>query len=100
MSESETKVRGFMCSVDWDFERFRPMDGNKVYADLEDLKADHACWAGCGITEVEISFVRIVAPGMHDRKSPSRSSAWIEHPIPNGEAPSSTLGAKANRRET
>jgi hypothetical protein len=51
-----------MCTIDWEDERFQPMDGNRVYADIEDLKKDHECWNECGIVEVEVSFVREVVP--------------------------------------
>lgn len=55
-------VTGYMCTISWEDERFQPMDGNKVYADIEDLKEDHGCWHECGIVEVTVSFVREIEP--------------------------------------
>lgn len=57
------KFKGYMCRVDFEVEAFQPMDGNAVYADIEDLKEHRKCTEGCGIVEVEVTLVRIVEPG-------------------------------------
>ncbi len=58
--DSTKKV--YICSIDWEHELGEVTDHTKVYSSVEDLKRQHTCWKSCGITEVEVRFVREVEP--------------------------------------
>lgn len=53
--------RGFMCKIDFDHEIGAAMGGNKVYPSEKDLRREHSMAGQCGIVEVEIKLVRVVA---------------------------------------
>jgi hypothetical protein len=61
-NRTELPVSGWMCMIDWQHELGNAAGGTKVYASIEDLKKEHDCWAECGIVEVEVRFVKEVAP--------------------------------------
>lgn len=54
-------VRGFMCLIAWQHEVGHASDGARVYPSLKALKAHHRMWAECGVVEVEMRPVRVVA---------------------------------------
>jgi hypothetical protein len=51
-----------MCKIDWD-EELGNAPSSTVYASLSYLKQQHPCWEECGIVEVEVSLVEIIAGG-------------------------------------
>jgi hypothetical protein len=55
---------GYMDRIDFECEQFQPLDGNRVYASIEDLK-EHSkhCINECGIVKVEVKLLEIVEPG-------------------------------------
>ena len=55
-------VRGFMCLIDWQHEVGFAVDGNKVYPSLKNLQEHHPMWAECGVVEVQLRAVQVVAP--------------------------------------
>ncbi len=61
---ARTKVRGYMCAIDWEHEIGNASDGNKVYPSVEALKKHHTMWEECGIVEVEVTVISTIAPQM------------------------------------
>lgn len=61
-AEEDGKVIGYMCLIDFEWEIGAASGGSKVYPSVEDLKADHTCWAGCGIVEVRVAFHSVIVP--------------------------------------
>jgi hypothetical protein len=59
----DKSIRGFMCRIDWDHELGRAADGNRVYPSVKALEEHHGCVLECGIVEVEVRLVRVVAEG-------------------------------------
>ncbi len=57
------KVRGFMCTIDWDYELGEALGGNRIYPSVRDLKDNHATSTECGIVEVEVRIVKTVKKG-------------------------------------
>jgi hypothetical protein len=57
-------VRGYMCLIDWECEIGHNPHGNKVYPSLHALQGDHTMWKDCGVVEVEVRAVRLVAPAI------------------------------------
>lgn len=56
-----TKIKkGYMCSIDFDWELGEAMGGSTIYPSVEDLKEHHVPWESCGIVEVEITRTNIV----------------------------------------
>lgn len=53
--------RGFMCKIDFDYELEGAKDGNRVYPSVDALRKGHPCVDDCGIVEIEVRFVRVVA---------------------------------------
>jgi hypothetical protein len=61
VASARTKVRGFMCAIDWQHEIGNAADGNKVYPSVAALKKEHTMWEECGIVEVEVSVISTIA---------------------------------------
>lgn len=57
------RYTGYMCRIDFECEKGVPIDGNRFYANIEDLKRDHPCLDECGIVEVEISLKQVAVEG-------------------------------------
>lgn len=55
-------IRGYMCQIDWECE-LGSAPSNTIYSSLEELKEQHNCWAECGIVEVEVRLVGVIAGG-------------------------------------
>ena len=59
--QSDRKVTGYMCMIDWDHELGNASDGDRVFPSIEALKRAHPMWAECGIVEVTVSFSKVEA---------------------------------------
>lgn len=57
------KYKAYMCRTDFACECGNHIDGNRFFADIDDLKKFYKCTDECGIVEVEISLVRVVEEG-------------------------------------
>lgn len=55
------RVRGFMCKIDFDHELGAASSGSTVYPSLRALRREHTMADACGIVEVEVTLVRVVA---------------------------------------
>jgi hypothetical protein len=53
----------YMCRTDFEYELGCAAGGNKVYANIDDLKSSRPCVSSCGIVAVKVELVRIVEPG-------------------------------------
>lgn len=53
---------GYMCMIDFDHELGAAAGGVKVYSSVEDLKQSHKAWESCGIVEVQVRYVKEIAP--------------------------------------
>jgi hypothetical protein len=81
--------RGFMCKTDFDSELGHATDGDKVYPSVDALKAERECVVECGVVEVEVSLVRVVAYENRRERSEPRSEA---ERIPNSDPPKTESG--------
>ena len=59
-NEKDGSIHGYMCKIDWDHELGNAMDGNRVYATLEDLIREHDCWESCGIVRVKVTLSEVL----------------------------------------
>ena len=48
---------GFMCGTDFKYERGEPIDGNHIFANLEDLRTESKCLHECGIAKVKVTLI-------------------------------------------
>jgi hypothetical protein len=58
--DGKTKVKGYMCAIDWQYEIGNARDGNRVYPSLEALKEAHPMYEECGVVEVEVRITLTV----------------------------------------
>ena len=65
-NDNENVVTGYMCMIDWECEIGAASGGNKIYPSIEDLKASHTCWEGCGIVEVKVHFSKVICEAKED----------------------------------
>ena len=59
-------VIGYMCLIAFECELGAASGGNTVYPSIESLKKNHDCWKGCGIVEVKVDGVRVVAEAIEE----------------------------------
>jgi len=72
MDESKSNFKAYMCGTDFLYESGQPLDGNSVYANMQDLLKEHPCCeTDCGVVEVEICFKEWALPpsGLLARKT-------------------------------
>ena len=72
MKSKIKKVKVFIDGIDWQYEIGEAADGNKVYPDVDCLKAENRCWEGCGIVECELIFKKWVVE--HDWNKMAKGS--------------------------
>jgi len=57
-ADDAKSIEAFMDATDFFYEEGRPIDGNRFFANVEDLKAmKEKCWDDCGIVKVKIEFI-------------------------------------------
>lgn len=52
----------FVDGTDWRWEVGHAADGNRIYPDLDCLKAYNKCWEECGVVKCRIEFLEEVVP--------------------------------------
>jgi len=63
----KTKVIGYMCSIDWNYEIGKALGGSTIYPSVEDLKENHPSSGKgeCGIIKVKIEFEEEIEKGKY-----------------------------------
>ena len=65
----KTKIYGYMCTTDWRYETTMKSGFPEIYKSVKDLKKNRICYVECGITKVEVVFVKcVLKENFHDNK--------------------------------
>lgn len=57
MKHDNHSFEAFMDGTDFYYEEGRPIEGNRIFADVDDLIEKNECLEECGIVKVRVEFL-------------------------------------------